>query len=260
MKLLTCFSIFCWAIAGILQAEEQPSRPAFRMVRPSTPAAAPATQPPQNATPSRVRLEADSALSAEETAAAELALQGATRLGRGGTLIRSGMQLAVTVLVQGNEEIRTNPQRINDSGRIALPLIQNVAVANMSLEEIEERLTQLYSDYFRNPHIVVEFIGSTEDPHLSPWGHVTLMGNVSRAGPVAVPPTQTMTVSGAIQRAGGLSASANDRAILVFRPDVEAQTVERISVDLRNMGRQGNHEIDIVLRAGDVVFVPERIF
>jgi len=237
----------------------------FRLVEPVRPAPAREIEPAPAPAPERIRLDgstpaATASLTAEERAALQLALEGDGVRGRSGNLILPGMQIVVNVLVQGKEEIRTNPQRINESGRIALPLILNVPVANMSLEEIENRLAELYSEYFRDPHVIVEFIGSTEDPYLSPWGFVTLMGNVARPGPVAVPPTQNMTVSGAIKAAGGESSSANTTSITVFRPNLEANTVERYSVNLRNVGRRGNHEDDITIKAGDVIFIPERIF
>jgi len=234
----------------------------FRLVAPA-PAAAPVPQGETTAVPPRIRIRQDASAdtrSPDENAAAQIALQGAGYVAPGRNVIRPGMQVRVVVLVQGREEISTAPQRINESGRIALPHILNVPVANLSLEEIEAHLSELYSEFFRAPHVIVEYVGSTEDPYLSPWGYVTLMGNVARSGPVAVPPTQTMTVSGAIKTAGGTSASANESSIIVFRPNLEEQTVDRIAVDLRNVGRRGNHENDVLVRAGDVIFVPERIF
>ncbi len=260
------FSLCLLVVLLPLHSEEEAANTSgFRLVQPAALPAPPASAPATAPVPERIRLDgsdpsATSSLSAEERAALQLALEGDGVRGRAGNMILPGMQVVVNVLVQGKEEIRTNPQRINESGRIALPLILNVPVANMSLEEIENRLADLYSEYFREPHVIVEFIGSTDDPYLSPWGFVTLMGNVSRPGPVAVPPTQNMTVSGAIKAAGGESSSANTTSITVFRPNLETSSVERYSVNLRNVGRRGNHEDDIVVKAGDVIFIPERIF
>ncbi len=198
--------------------------------------------------------------SAEEQAAIQLALQGGGITAAAGNMIRSGMTITVNVMVQGRSEIRTDVQRINESGRIALPLVENVAVANQSMEQIETQLTELYSQFFRNPHVIVEYVGSTTDPYMSPWGYVTLIGRVGSEGPIAIPPTRNMTLSGAVKSAGGLASSANATSISVFRPNLEENRVRRISVDLRSVGRRGNHEEDILLKAGDVVFVPERIF
>jgi hypothetical protein len=251
-----------------LSVAETPAGAGFRLVEPAAPPPAPARGTVDSAPaqpPRRIRLDAanpseTSALPPEERAALQLALEGDGVRGRAGNLILPGMPIVVNVLVQGKEEIRTNPQRINESGRIALQLIGNVPVANMSLEDIENHLAELYREYFRDPHVIVEFVGSTEDPFMSPWGFVTLMGNVGRPGPVAVPPTQNMTVSGAIRSAGGESPSANISAVTVFRPNLENNTVDRYVVNLRNVGRRGNHEDDILVKAGDVIFIPERIF
>ncbi|MCC5847616.1 MAG: polysaccharide biosynthesis/export family protein [Verrucomicrobia bacterium] len=223
---------------------------------------------PEGEAPARVRIgiaetemdEDEANLTAEEQAAIQLALQGGGITAAAGNMIRSGMTITVNVLVQGRSEIRTDVQRINESGRIALPLIENVVVANQSMEQIEAQLTELYSQYFRNPHVIVEYVGSTTDPYMSPWGYVTMIGRVGSEGPIAIPPTRNMTLSGAIKSAGGLGSSANATSISVFRPNLEENRVRRISVDLRSVGRRGNHEEDILLKAGDVVFVPERIF
>ena len=200
------------------------------------------------------------AASEEEQAAIALALRGDGARAAGGNIIRPGMPITVAVYVQGRAEISTEAQRINESGRIALPLIQNVTVANQSLEGIEAQLTELYNDYFREPHVIVEFVGNTNDPYQSPWGFVTMIGRVGQEGPVAIPPTRNMTLSGAIKFAGGTAPSANTTSIVVYRPDIENDRVRRINVNLSNVGRRGNHEDDILLKAGDVVFIPERIF
>lgn len=264
-------------IAGSLvawsQADQAPVG-GFRLVSPSTAAHVSARPladeiPEASAPPSRVRLGArraaeaaangDEALSEEENRLIQMALEGSVRMS-GGNMIRPGMQIKVSVLIQGKPEIQTQPQRINEHGRIGLPLIENVVVANMSMEEIEAHLTNLYREYFREPHVIVEFVGSTSDPYMNPWGFVTLIGRVGSQGPVAVPPTRNMTLSGAIKSAGGLASSARADAIVVFRPNFEDNTVERIRVDFQGVGRQGNHEDDILLRAGDVIFVRERVW
>jgi polysaccharide export outer membrane protein len=82
---------------------------------------------------------------------------------------------------------------------------------------------------------------------------------VASPGKVPIPATRDLTVSAAIQQAGGFAPSARDNAIAVSRANPDGTTL-RIEVDLRALGRRGNLEEDIVLQSGDVVFVPEQIF
>lgn len=174
--------------------------------------------------------------------------------------LRNGMMVRVTVMVQGVIEHATEAQRINHSGKIGLPLLQNVDVSGKDLEEIEEMLTEAYSQYYKDPLVNIEFVGDPADPSQSPWGYVTLMGNVGSPGPLAMPPTQLLTISGAVKLAGGTAASANKGSIRIFRPHPEEDSVEVIRVDLEVLAKKGRQAEDVSLRAGDVVYIPERIF
>lgn len=175
-------------------------------------------------------------------------------------MIKRGMQIRVSVMIQGNVVHATEPQRINESGLIGLPLINNTFVAEKSIETIEQHLTEAYKEYYRDPLLNVEFVGSTDDPSGSPWGFVTILGIVGSPGPLAMPPTGNLTVSGALKQAGGLASSAKADSIRIYRPNPVENTVQRLEVNLVNLGRRGEHQEDVTLLAGDVVYVPERIF
>lgn len=228
--------------------------------------------PPAAAAPERIKIPLDSAYEPaaaggdEEEAEGELAALNLAAAGQGyvpagsSGILRNGMQIRVTVMIQGQVELATEPQRINESGNIGLPLLKNFYVANQSLEDVEKNITASYKDYYRDPLVNVEYVGSTEDPSSSPWGYVTLMGNVGSPGPLAVPPTGNLTVSGALKKAGGASASAKKGSISIYRPLPEENSVERIRVDLDDLAKKGRHREDIQLRPGDVVYVPERVF
>lgn len=175
-------------------------------------------------------------------------------------IIRNGMMVKVKVMVQGVIEHATEPQRISHSGKIGLPLLQNVDVGDKDIEGIEEMLTEAYSQYYVAPLVNIEFVGDTKDPSQSPWGYVTMMGNIASPGPLAMPPTQLLTISGAVKLAGGLAASANKGSIRIFRPHPDEDSMEVIRVDLDVLAKKGKHAEDVSLRAGDVVYIPERIF
>jgi protein involved in polysaccharide export with SLBB domain len=199
---------------------------------------------------------------ADEQAALQLAAQAKGWVPPGSSgVLRKGMQLRVTVMIQGQTVHASEPQRINESGMIGLPLLENnILIADKSIDTIEQQLTLAYKDYYRNPLVNVEFVGSVEDPSSTPWGYVTLMGNVGSPGPIAMPPTGNLTVSGALKKSGGLAASAKEASIRIFRPIPSEQTVEVIKADLVDLGKKGEQQEDVLLQAGDVVWVPERVF
>jgi len=179
--------------------------------------------------------------------------------GSAGRLL-NGMQIMVSVMVQGRVEHATEIQRVNHSGEIGLPLLKNVKVTGKDLVEVEKMLTEKYSEFYVGPLVNLEVMGDTTNPSQSPWGFVTILGNVASPGPLAMPPTQLLTISGAVKFAGGFSASANKGSIRIFRPHPEDDTVETIRVDLDDLAKKGKHAEDVSLRAGDVVYIPERIF
>jgi polysaccharide biosynthesis/export protein len=165
----------------------------------------------------------------------------------------------VSVLVSGNKEIDEVAKRISNAGEISLPLIGNVRANGMSLDELTSRLTELYSQYFVQPQVVIEFVKDQNSDMVSPWGYVTVLGRVKNPGRVSIPPTQDMTVSGAIQKAGGLDTSAKDSAIRVTRQTPSGKSAQ-YEVDLRSVGSRGRVRDDLILKPGDVIFVPEMMF
>jgi len=175
-------------------------------------------------------------------------------------ILKPGMSVLVTVRVQGRVEFAQEPQRINQSGKIGLPLVQIIEIGNKDIEDAEALITRAYKKYYRDPLVNVEFAGMADDPSQSPWGYVTLMGNVNSPGPLAMPATRILTVTGAVKRAGGSDASANKGSIRIYRPIPEEDSVEMIKVDLEVLGKRGRHGEDVRLQAGDVVYIPERIF
>jgi len=90
-------------------------------------------------------------------------------------------------------------------------------------------------------------------------GHVAVTGRVKNPGLVAVPPTLDLKVSEAILKAGGLSTSAKDRAVLVTRRRPDG-SIERKTVDLRAILSEGDLASDLTLQNGDVIYVPESLF
>ena len=66
-------------------------------------------------------------------------------------------------------------------------------------------------------------------------------------------------VSQAIQQVAGCDKGARPGGIRVTRKH-RGGKLDRIKVDLHDVGSKGELEQDVILRAGDVVFVPESFF
>ena len=173
--------------------------------------------------------------------------------------LRPGLIVNVSVLVGGKSEIEAKNKRINDNGTLAMPLLGNLVITNQTLDELSVMLEKRYREYLVNPQILVEFVRDDGKEGFSPWGNVTVLGRVKRPGRISLPATRDLTVSGAIQQAGGFDTSAKESAIRITRrlPNGQMKVVE---VDLHSVGAKGLVEKDLLLEPDDVVFVPEMMF
>ena len=173
-----------------------------------------------------------------------------------GPRIRPGISLIVQV-----SSVATAPTTMNvlvdQSGDITLPLLlqEPVACDGLTLEALKQKLVKAYSKYYRQPMVTVTF-APYDGKGVSPWGTVTVLGEVGNPGPVNMPATMDLTVTKVLQAAGGCKPFADKTAIRVTRCDKDGNQT-RTLVNINEIGKDGRVDKDMPLRAGDVVWVPE---
>ena len=174
-----------------------------------------------------------------------------------GPRIRPGVNLVIQVGTVAAPPTVMNAL-VDQNGDITLPLLlqEPVACDGLTLEALKQKLVKAYSKYYRQPMITVTFGPFDARGGVSPWGTVTVLGEVSRPGPVNVPSTLDMTVTKVLQEAGGCKPFADKSAIVVSRCDKEGN-LTKTKIDLNEIGKGGRIDKDMLLRAGDVVWVPE---
>jgi protein involved in polysaccharide export with SLBB domain len=171
--------------------------------------------------------------------------------------IKPGYLVKVLVLASGRKEVDEAMKRVSSDGFLTLPLVGHVKVEGMSMRNLSDHLTELYAKYLRDPMVDVDFV-LDPDRGGSPWGHVTVLGRVKQPGRVSVPPTKDLTLSTAIQLAGGFDSSAKMTGIKITR-EKDGQT-KQFEIDLQSIGDEGKIDSDILLAPGDFIYVPERVF
>ena len=124
----------------------------------------------------------------------------------------------------------------------------------MRIPELQEKLVASYRQYMQDPQVTVQFVYG--ENMTSPWGTVLVMGSVARPGPVNIPSTRDLTVTRAMQIAGGATVIGDQTAVKITRTLANGKKVST-HVDLDEIGKQGYKDRDIVLQADDVVYVPE---
>lgn len=141
--------------------------------------------------------------------------------------------------------------RISGNGSVTFPLVGNIKLAGMSIEQAEQSLAGKLTTYLRNPQVsmLVKEYGNKS---------VYVLGQVKKPSSIEIPPEKPLTVLEAITSVGGFTDIANTAKVRVLR--VKNGKQESIDVDVAQITKQGNKALDIALMPGDVVFVPQSMF
>ena len=152
------------------------------------------------------------------------------------------------VRVYGEEELSGSHQVAPD-GTIDFPLLGSVDVNGLEPPAVAEVLQQLLKqkNLLRDPHVSV-YVEQYASKRVSVVGAV--------ANPGTFPLEPGMTVVQAISMAGGFSSLANRDGTVVTRRIGEETIRYRVPLDKVTKGQAD----DIEVAAGDIIYVPERLF
>ena len=166
--------------------------------------------------------------------------------------MRPGVALVVEV---GSETMNVTVDR---NGSITLPHLLEAPIYcdGFTLESLKQRLVGVYKKYYRQPMVTVTF-APYDGKGVSPWGTVTVLGEVGNPGSVNMPEKMDLTVTKVLQAAGGCKPCADKTRIRVTRCDKDGNQW-RTFVNINEISK-GNHEgKNMPLRPGDVVWVPAK--
>jgi polysaccharide export outer membrane protein len=135
---------------------------------------------------------------------------------------------------------------VTEEGTITMNPLGKVPVAGLTLPQIEQRIKSLLEARFLNKaDVTVDLIEAGSKP-------ISVIGAVSRPGRIGV--TGNITLMQAITAAGGL-APGYGRSLYVLRSAPNGLT-EQIAVDIDDLMVNGNAEVNLPLRANDVINIP----
>ncbi len=145
--------------------------------------------------------------------------------------------------------------RVSDEGILAYPLIGDMQVEGLTTQEVENILEErLRNGYLKNPEVSVDLdfkvMEQTREKEVYVLGEVKTPGAIPLSG-------KYLTVLEAVTKAGGFSEFAAPNRTKVIR--VEDGVEKTIKVNL-NKVKKGDKSLDIILKPGDVVVVPESYF
>lgn len=141
--------------------------------------------------------------------------------------------------------------RVLVNGTLNLPLVGNVSIEGLSLQQAGNLLSSRYEPYLTRPRVTVTLVAARPL-------NVAIAGEINRPGSYTVSPAEGSkfpTVTRLVQLAGGMTQSADLKQVEIRRPQ-RSGSDQVIRVDLWQLIREGNLRQDISLRDGDMIFVP----
>lgn len=143
---------------------------------------------------------------------------------------------------------------VSDSGQVEVPYAGKVQAAGKTPRELAYDVKRmLESGLYKKATVLISLDRRTVQ---SP-GTIYLTGEVSRQGPLDIPPNEQLTVTTAILRAGGFSDFANRRKVKVLRKTGSGEKI--YLVDVKQVLDKARGDLDFTVKPGDVIMVPARL-
>lgn len=165
---------------------------------------------------------------------------------------RIGVDDRVQVTVWRNPELSVAGP-VRPDGKITVPLIGDVEAGGRTPTEVAEQIKRQLSTYVREPNVVVIITDLRSHEFLS---RIRITGAVRI--PKSIPYRQGMTVLDAVLEAGGVNDFAAPNRSKLYRKGKDK--VDVFEIELGNILTKGQLQTNVLLRAGDVITVPERLF
>lgn len=138
--------------------------------------------------------------------------------------------------------------RVSARGSVTMPLLGTVAIAGLSVCKAEQQVERLYREkYLQDPHVTIfvrEQFGSK----------ITMMGALKKPGTYDF--YASMSLMDVLAMAEGLSDRAGRSVQIRRKADDGAGTISLI-IDLDQMIKDGREDLNVGIKGGDMVYVPE---
>jgi polysaccharide biosynthesis/export protein len=135
---------------------------------------------------------------------------------------------------------------VTDDGRITMPFLGKIDVSGLTPTQLEARIKALLEvQYINKADVTVTVLQAGSKP-------ISVIGAVTHPGRIGI--TGNISLIQAITQAGGL-ASGYGRTLYVLRTAANGLT-EQIAIDIDDLMVNGNPDLNLPMRANDVINVP----
>ncbi len=177
---------------------------------------------------------------------------------------------------------------VTDSGEVEVPFIGRVYAKGKSPKELAYEIkAALEKEHYQKATVIIglDWLGTRREGlgEGTPGyvGKVNVWGAVGRAGPIAIPTQEGLTIAEAILAAGGFTPFANQTKVRVHRvvspdsasggpdsgsisPEALAANKKKLTqiiiINVKDIIEEGNLSKNISLQANDVIIVEEKFF
>ncbi|MDB5126764.1 MAG: polysaccharide export protein [Mucilaginibacter sp.] len=139
-----------------------------------------------------------------------------------------------------NYDLIKSGYRVDRAGDISFPVLGQVKVGGLSIDEAKIKLVKILSDYTKNPVVNLDFINFK----------VTVIGEVLRPGTYTVT-DESITLLGALGLAGDMTPYAKRNNVLIVRENNGIRTTERINLNSSEIFESKYY----YLKQNDIIYV-----
>jgi polysaccharide export outer membrane protein len=139
-------------------------------------------------------------------------------------------------------------QKIRPDGTITLPLIGEISAEGKTFAAFQQELEDKYKSQLKNSEVVIS---------LESGASRSIIVDGAVRGPGSIPCDRSLTAFEAIMLAGGFSGDADMKKVQVIRL-VHGED-RSMFLDLRG-AMHGSPAPGVPVQAGDIIFVPEKMF
>ena len=165
---------------------------------------------------------------------------------------RIGVDDVLSVNVWRNADLNVSVP-VRPDGKISVPLVGDVLAGGKTAEQVSKDITKKLEKFIRDPQVIVIITNLRSHEYLT---RLRVIGAVQR--PISVKFRQGMTVLDAVLAAGGVNDFAASNKTKLYRKE-NGKTVI-ISIYLDDILYDGDLDTNMLLKTGDIISVPERLF
>ncbi|MFC2061065.1 polysaccharide biosynthesis/export family protein [Elusimicrobiota bacterium] len=139
---------------------------------------------------------------------------------------------------------------IDPSGRISIPGLNDIFAGSLLKEELAANLANHLEQYINNPRVTVEIVKYASQV-IYVFGEVNRPGKYSTEGKI-------ITIRDAILNAGLVRSYADLRRVFIISSSKKRNPSKKV-INLYRIMYRGELEKNIVLKPGDIVYVPQTV-